>query len=354
MGTSIEAAGIYQFQDFMNLTLRPPTPAVEGLINEGQNGIFAGYFGVGKTMFASQLSLSLATSRDFLGRMVSRPYKVVFLDYETGPGTIKERISRQQETAGLTDSDREALSKHWIYVNALDELCPFYGLQMDDEGLARLTGFLDDAEAEVLIVDNLGWFIDGDLTDPDDVKKLYQRFRELRARCRSMQAGIILLLHHLTKPGEKSGRCSLLTAPREYLSMARGSQRLLDYAECRLALAEEVVDDQVFHIINGINRSGAVDPMVVQLGFETLSFALHEDAQFRYKQAFNGKPIQKQLFEALPGEQFTWTQAKTIALNGKPVTPDTLSATLRTAKFNQFITQDTLTKHYRKVFLGPY
>ncbi|HEX6505325.1 MAG TPA: hypothetical protein VF011_18930 [Terriglobales bacterium] len=232
----------------------------------------------------------------------------------------------------------------------LDEHCPFYGLQVNERGIEKLAGFLAENKAEVLIIDNLGWFVPGDLNDPEDIKDFYQSLRNLRMLCDTLNSGFILLLHHLTKPGEKSSRPSLLTAPREYLSQARGSQRLLDFAECRLALAEEMAGDQLFHVVNGVNRTGTVEPMVMHLGFESLSFEIHEDSKLRYEQAFTGRPKQKRIYETLPAGEFTWTQALGVTLDGKPVSPDTLNSTLRTAVLNDFIVHDSTTKQYRKVF----
>jgi hypothetical protein len=201
----------------------------------------------------------------------------------------------------------------------------------------------------VLIIDNLGWFVKGELNDPEDVKSFYGVLRDLRTECPSLEDGVILLLHHLVKPnGDKTKRCSLLTAPREYLSLARGSQRLLDFAECRLALAEELSGDQTVHIVNGVNRTGCVDPLTIQLLPETLSFDLHEDNQLRYTLAFAGKARQKQVFESLP-EEFTWSDGLRTSVEGKAVSKDTLSGALRTAKVNRFVVQDPATKKYRKV-----
>jgi len=334
----------------MSLDVAPPRYAVEGLISEGQNAIFAGYFGVGKTMFAGQLSICLATGRPFVGRAVRQRYKVVFMDFETGPGAIQQRLTKQVAALQLTEEERALLDENWIYVNTLDEKSEFYSWQMDKEGLVRLAKFLNEVGAEVLVADNLGWFVKGELDDPKHVKDFYANLRDLKTECPSLQDGFILMLHHLVKPGvDKANRCSLLTAPREYLSQARGSQRLLDFAECRLALAEELCGDQIVHIVNGVNRTGAVDALTIQLSSETLSFDLHEDTQLRYNQAFAGKARQKQFFESLP-DDFNWTEAKAIPIGGKAVSKDTLAETLRTARVNQFVVQDPWTKRYKRVF----
>jgi AAA domain len=337
---AVQTPGIYSYEGLLALAVNAPQYAVEGLINEGQTALFAGYFGVGKTMFAGQLSIALATGRGFLGRRVHRPFKTIFLDFETGPGAIKERLARQVEAARLTDEEVQLLGQNWIYVNAMDEACSLYGLQMNATGFEKLADFVNQQQAEVLIIDNLGWFVDGDLQDSEDVRKLYQSLRELKTTCSSLKNGLVLMLHHLVKPtGDRTNRCSLLTAPREYLSLARGSQRLLDFAECRLALAEEVSDGQVLHLMNGVNRTAVVDPLIIQLSTETLSFDLHEDAQLRYTQAFEGKAKQRQIFEALP-KLFSWTEALRTEVEGKRVTKDTLSNTLRTASLNKFVSRE--------------
>ncbi|MGO9575894.1 MAG: AAA family ATPase [Terriglobales bacterium] len=110
---AIEVPGIYPFESLMSLDVAPPCHAVEGLVNEGQNAIFAGYFGVGKTMFAGQLSISLATARPFLGRGVRRRYRTVFMDFETGPGAIQQRLAKQVEAMHLNEEERAALAENW-------------------------------------------------------------------------------------------------------------------------------------------------------------------------------------------------------------------------------------------------
>jgi hypothetical protein len=348
----VETPGIYSYESLLTLAVSAPQYAVEGLMNEGQTTVFAGYFGVGKTMFAGQLSIAFATGRSFLGRRVHRPYKTIFLDFETGPGAIKERLAKQVEAAHLTDGEKQLLGRNWVYVNAMDETCSLYGLQMNATGFEKLVAFLNQKGAEVLIIDNLGWFSDGELEDAEDVKSLYQSLRDLKTACPSLKNGLILMLHHLVKPtGDRANRCKLLTAPREYLSLARGSQRLLDFAECRLALAEEVLDGQVLHIVNGVNRTAVVDALIIQLGTETLSFDLHEDTQLRYSQAFEGKARQRQIFETLP-EAFSWTEALRTEVEGKRVSKDTLSGTLRTASLNKFLSHDE-NGRYMKLFLPP-
>jgi AAA domain len=346
---AVKPTGIYSLGSLLSLDVEAPHYAVEGLINEGQTAVFAGYFGVGKTMFAGQLSIATSTGRDFLGRQIHRPRKTVFIDFETGAGAIKERMERQVEAAQLTDEQRQLLGQNWTYVNALDEDCPLFGFRLDDKNIDQIATFLRAYETEVLIIDNLGWFAHCELQDPEQVMKFYRNLRQLKTVCPSLKKGAILLLHHLVKPSsDRANRCNLLTAPREYLSQSRGSQRLLDFAECRLALAEEIVEGQVLHIVNGVNRTGAVDALIMQLGTDTLSFDLHEDTRLRYTQAFEGKARQRAVYEALP-EEFSWTEALSLLISGKRITKDTLSNTLRTAQANKFMVRDE-NGRYRKLF----
>jgi hypothetical protein len=135
--------------------------------------------------------------------------------------------------------------------------------------------FLDRVQPEILILDNLGLFIHGDVKETEDVHQFYATLNELRRKHDCLKNGVILALHHLTKPNEYQP--SLLDSPREFLARTRGSGRLLDYAQARLALAIESDDCDPFHVCNGIIRTGSVTPLLMQLNEETLCFEQHED-----------------------------------------------------------------------------
>ncbi|MGD0511082.1 MAG: hypothetical protein ABSA33_04540, partial [Candidatus Micrarchaeaceae archaeon] len=160
----------------------------------------------------------------------------------------------------------------------------------------------------------------------------------LRTQYECLQKGPTIFLHHLTKAaadGENSaGGLSLLNSPYEYLCKTRGSGRLLDFSEVRLAIAEESSQEETFYVLNGIMRSGQVSPIILERNEYTLLFEAHNDKEFVAKTVFLKAPRRLQLFNLLP-RQFRFSQAAAIADgDGKRFSRQTVNETLRIAEKN--------------------
>jgi len=351
---SYAANGDFHFQDLMKLSIERPKGIVEGLVYERQTVLLMGRFGVGKTMFGTQFSLHLATGREFLGLKIPRPYRIVYLDFENDLGDMKNRVSKQASNMGLSDEQQALLNKNWIYIDAGDDNNALHDIKLDTSqtALTPLITRLKEHSPDVVIVDNLGLVATkGDLTDPPETARFYANLNFIRSGVESLQNGAIIVFHHLTKPGEYQNTISLLTSPYEFLSRARGSGRVLDFAKSRLALTEEMVGDKMCHIVNGINRSATVSPLILQFNPETLSFERHEDTKFRFEAVFKARPRGKEIYRLLP-EEFTFSEAEKLRdpNTGKSVNKGTLSDTLRVGVANDFIRQDPNTRIYKKVF----
>jgi hypothetical protein len=304
--------GVYTFHGLKELAINKPQPIIENLLFERQNAILAGQFAIGKSLLCLQLSLCIATGTSFLGRQTRRS-RVAFIDGENDIGEIKSRIERQSLALDIEDLPEES----WTYLSATDMDSEYCGLGLRGElskvgsEISKLDTFLRLYKPEVLFLDNLGWFIAGDIEKAEDVRTFYETLRELRARHESLENGAIIALHHLTKPGERiqSTGSSLLENPRGYLYQARGSGRLVDFAEARLALAVETTTDTSFTVLNGVNRSGQVQPLIMQLDTESLCFRPHEDKRLVQEKVFHGHRKKLEGFERLPN-QFTFREAE--------------------------------------------
>lgn len=165
-----------------------------------------------------------------------------------------------------------------------------------------------------------------------------------------------MLLHHLTKPGQKAPNTSqntLLYAPRDFLGQTRGSGRLLDYVEGRLGMAEENVSpDARAVVVHGFNRSVAVAPLIMQFDTESLLFRLADDEGVRLKCLFANAPSKRKVLErvkTLPRE-FTYTQAEALTdpETGDRLNNKTVSDTLRMLLNNEFLGKTDSGK-YQKV-----
>ena len=211
---------------------------------------------------------------------------------------------------------------------------------------------------EVLVIDNLGLVATkGDLKETEDAAAFYANLKYLRSADDSLRNGAVVVFHHLTKPGEREGASpvSLLTSPYEFLSRARGTGRLLDFARARLALAQETIGNTAgCYVVNGINRSLDLQPLILQFNQETLCFEGHDDQNLRFDAVFGTRPRAREIYLQLP-EEFTWTQAEAIVdpKTNKPFNKGTLSEALKLGGKNGFLVQDAETRRYRKLFSGP-
>jgi hypothetical protein len=326
--------------------------AVDGLLCEGQNCVHAGGFGVGKTMWWLQASLCIASGHDVAGRKVQRPFRVAFIDFENDIGEIKGRIRCQIDALRLNAAERRLVDENFIYYNATDPDDPLYGIALDNrapedklhKSIHPLSEFISKSKPEFLILDNGGLVCPSELKEPDDVRKLRKNLKELRAKHTSLQDGAINMLHHLTKPGQKlpSGdRNTLLYSPREWLAQVRGSGRLMDYVEARLGITEEEVKGKRLYVVNGINRSLAVIPLVMEFDTESLLFNPVADEKVRLACLFVNAEKKQVIAEALrqlPNE-FSFTQAEQLKDHetGCQFNNKTLSGTLKVLVAHNFL-----------------
>jgi hypothetical protein len=250
--------------------------------------------------------------------------RVAFIDDENDTGDIRNRVERQLEALNIG----KIPDNNWTYVTTKEIGTEFCGLGLtgrhDDPGspIHKLDKFADECKPEFIFLDNLGWFLSGDLEDAENVQNHYQRLREFRGRHESLKDGVILALHHLTKPGERvsQGSLSLLDSPREYLYRSRGSGRLLDLAEARLGLAIEATADEQFVVVNGVNRSAApIVPVIMQLNNDTLCFEPHEDKRLVQDRVFQGHAKKLEVFNRLP-DSFSFSEALQLAKNKQTLT----------------------------------
>jgi hypothetical protein len=343
----------FNYEELMALEITRPVEIIEGLICERQNVLLMGRFGVGKTMLGVQMSLCLATGRDFVGRKIPKAYRTAIIDCENDLGDVKNRLAKQHDGLGLGEPEDTLLRENWNYASAADPESELYGMKLDGGDFDSLSNYVRECSPEILIIDNLGFVVSrGDLKEPDEAKQFYGSLIALRKENESLRNGAIVIMHHLTKPGEAlpTEQNNLLNAPYVFLSRARGSGRVLDFAQGRFAISEEQVGKHTYFVVNGINRSTSPVPLILQFNQDTLLFEQHEDRNFRLESVFNNRPKGREVYLALP-EEFTWSEAERIidTKTGKPFVKDTLNKTLDICRAEGFLGHDPETKRYRKL-----
>ena len=343
----------YTFSELMEAEVNRPEPIVEGLYYQGHTAIFAGAFGQGKTFKALQLSMSLATGRNFLGRKVARPYRVLFLDTENGQGEIKARLGAWAEQQQLSDDDRELLNQNWKLVD-YEEPGPLNLLNLSrEDDFRRLGSYIRENQPEVIIIDCLGKVYPNDEQKEQGVKKLVGNLQKLVREHECLQKGLILFLHHVTKFSTEKAEYSLLNHPYEFLSRVRGTGRLLDLMQERLALEQVNDGGEPYYVINGVIRSGTVSPLILQRD-ENGFFLLHEDKNLVLRTAFVGCPARKVLFERIEAklpDRFRFTDVLGLEdSSGKTFSRQTVTDTLKVACANGLLEQPA-DKMYGKINL---
>lgn len=320
-----------------------PMAAVENLFYEGHRAIFAGPFGHGKTYFCLDLSLNLATGREFLGRKIPRPYRTVFLDTENGRGEVKDRVREFGEIASFTEADLKLLEENWT-LEEFDSGALQYLDLATPKGFKQLDTYVTTHEPEVMIIDCFGKAFSGKETDEERIKFFCAELSRLVAKHACLKRGFILFPHHLTKYSPEGVDVNLLTNPWEYLSRTRGSGRLLDLIQDRLAL-QPMGSPETYYVVNGIVRSGKIAPLVLQrnkIGF----FELHDDKRLVEQEAFRGAPRRRELFDRILGEfsrrvEFTFSEVTKLKNSeGKEFSSQTISDTLSVASANGLLTKN--------------
>lgn len=344
------APGIVTFADLLAMEVKPPSFVIEGLIVEGQVGFLAGPFAIGKTMLTLQLVQSLASGRPFMGRPVRRAYKTAFLDLENGTEEIARRLQSQVRNAepGVYSVMPEDFQK-CLYVNT-KEAGPLKALKLDKDGFEKLRIFVQANAVEALVIDNFGRVFPGKESEEEAMKKFFDEIDALRSRCPSLQRGMILFLHHVTKPSNQGPAPDLLTEPYNYLGRVRGSGRLHDFSEFRLAFdrQEEKDDGERYYVINGVVRSSEVTPFILEFNEGDLSFRVHSNLDLRVQKAFGKAKKQKELFLLLP-DHFRFTDGTRMkGNNAKGFHKETVRDMLKAAKANALVRQET-DGSYRKI-----
>jgi len=328
----------YSFDELIESKHAEPQYVVDDLLIEGHHGIIAGPYASGKTFLGIQLSFSLATGMDFMGRKVRKPYRVVFIDLENGAAEIKSRVARLLGRTTVSEEQRYLLNNHWRYHDATEPEDALYQLTLSPAGFDRLKTYVDEYEPEVIIIDCYGKAVPWEEKNEELTKGLLTRIAHLQ-KSTSLRGGLFLQFHHPTKPGGDTIWPSLLDNPREWLGRVRGTGRLLDFSPIRLGFDTVSAGNiESAHVMNGFIR-GQLSPLILERN-EAGFFDLHSDKDFRVKSLFGRAAKQLELFTAIRDRlenqpHVTWTEiAKIPPASGAKFHSNTISETLRTARSN--------------------
>ncbi|HME32460.1 MAG TPA: AAA family ATPase [Terriglobales bacterium] len=191
---STDFSGVYNLGHFLSMPLQRPKPALAGVLFEGHVVIMVGYYGGGKTLFATQMGLSLASGTPFLGKDVPRPYKVDYIDCENGMVELQDRIKKQLKGMDLTPDTRALAEANFNYINAVDRGMALAHMVIKKQKTSELEETLRKNESEIVIIDNLGSATPGDIESPIDIKAFLDVVADIKRSCQTIQTIIFLQL----------------------------------------------------------------------------------------------------------------------------------------------------------------
>ena len=271
---------------------QPSNYIVEGLIPADDVHVAVGDSGLGKTPWAYQLGLCVATGKPFLGHVVKQG-RVLYYDLENG----------REEILGVGRSLSGYLG-----------IGPFPSdfLVLRDEG--NPVQLRDAAEIHgptLIIVDTLRAFRPRAESDNTEMASFLGECKRVARQCHCA----ILLLHHVKKPKADDPLSSLeLTPVLEWLLRASGARALINQTNSRIAF-------DVFGSFSHASDAALVVKSFVKMRGESgpfyLARVLDADGEpIGYRRMVGsqllGNPEQEKAFRNLPDppSQFTFKNAK--------------------------------------------
>lgn len=194
----------------------PPAIIEDGILNHRSLLMIHGTPKAGKSFFAANLALGIAAGRGFAGFRIHRPKRVLVLSAEGGYYSNRDRLLTMAKSLSNEQAESAELS-----------CCFDSRWKLDDaESFRDLEAFIGESQAEVIVIDPLVRFHEGEENSAKEMSTVLGRIRKLIE-----DLGIsVILVHHEGKDASRGVRGSSAISG-EYdaaigLSMARGSHKL--------------------------------------------------------------------------------------------------------------------------------
>jgi len=294
----------------MSEPLQPIKWLVEPLIADGDRVVLYGEFGSFKSWVLPSLALHLAADRPWLDKFpIPQPKRVLYIDEEMHPHTLKRRIQRL--ALGMGQSSK------LLPLRFLSR----YGVRLDTVGATRLLSELQGKEfdPEVVIVETLRRVLPGNENEASDVGEFWRAVAPL-AKDRTL-----IISHHMRKRSPMAS-----ASPRE---RASGSTDILAGADAAFAIQRIGADALVMECTK-LREAEEPEPFVVSLYDQTQDgpIELHFDGARTQYEAEGGRTEQarriiKSFLQVTP-EQTADREAILSHADGRGVKPRTVERAL--------------------------
>ena len=245
-----------EIMDVQTLLARkfPPADTMLGgnLLDRAGALLISGPQKVGKSLFATQLALSLAGRQPFLGfNVAEHDYRVMILQAEVSEKRMQERFVRQLWKYP-EEPRRRVLSA-----------CVYSSIKLDtSEGTGAIHSWIDQYGPDLLIVDPLANFHAGDENEARDMSRVTTALDDIRAK------GVaVALVHHHGKGSTRNANVG---------HKARGSSVLPGWYDSHLSL-EWAEAQKTVRLRFELRHDEAPEDMILKLNPKTLLFEPQTD-----------------------------------------------------------------------------
>lgn len=188
----------------------------------------------GKTALLAKMAVGLATGRhDITGYWIDRPFRVVFISGEDGADELMRRTRAECQASGVDVGD---IGDRLLMIGAgevpgltFSRVTP-NGVEVDEDGLAKLAEIRGSHRADVVMIDPLGSFLPGGLNDGASASAVAGRITQM---CVAHDCAV-MLAHHTGKVAIRTGDASA--------SAGLGSMMWTNHARCVINLSRPTVD----------------------------------------------------------------------------------------------------------------
>jgi hypothetical protein len=223
-----------------------------GLIDKSGAILISGPQKIGKSLFGSQLALSLASRTPFLDFPAGpTEYKTLILQAEVGPKRMQERFKKQ--VSGFPDEAQGQVLSASV----------FSSVKLDrDEGVRTVMGWIDEHHPDILIVDPLSNFHCGNENEAQDMLKVTSVLDEIRSK----DVAVIVVHHHGKNSSER----------KNVGHKARGSSALPGWYDTHFSL-EWAEEGKTARLKFELRHDEAPEDKILRLNRDTLQFEVQSD-----------------------------------------------------------------------------
>lgn len=176
---------------------------LDPILAASQLGMIYAATGVGKTFFAVEIAVAVATGGECFGWKAPMPRKVLYIDGEMGTRALSERIdSARKRMPHLDEPDNLKILPY--------DACVREGVQIPDMSISSELSRLDQYTQDMylIIVDNLSALLRSGI---ENEAESWREFQGWLLRMRA-EGCAVLLIHHAGKSGSQRGTSKRLDA----------------------------------------------------------------------------------------------------------------------------------------------